>query len=253
MQKALQLQHELPGCTGVFLGRQPHLASGNRGKTLRRKYQAVNALGAQPTKICQVIVPSDDSSNGHKTIGAANYESPVYGEGIVLTDVSSGGFMQTRDCPTLFLSNEKTGRVLMSHAGKYAVRPPVDCSGCSGNIVSTAFKAVAPDYDGGLVHAWVVGGICPTCFKHDDERGQAFIKPFLDTFGTEVFTGDVNMGQLDLNTLIKLQLQGFGVAASNIRIDTTCPREHVGCASYRGITFDGDDDTLANDLYIVRH
>lgn len=245
MTKPLTLQYELPGCTAVFAGRQSRTAHSDA-------YAALSALGAQPTKICQVLVPSDDTQLGYQAIAATRSDSPVHAEGVILTDVATGAFMRTRDCPTVILAHEKNGRVIMTHAGKYALRPPLTCGGCTANIISKAIREIAPAGDTSYTHAVVFGGICPTCFRHDDKFGQAFMAPFLERFGATVFQGDPLLGQLDLNKLIKLQLVGYGVPECNLVVDTTCTREHPGCASNRGVLYDGDSDQVANNSYVVK-
>jgi copper oxidase (laccase) domain-containing protein len=194
--------------------------------------------GANNGRIAQLIVAGDHTMDGHKRVYPARFDSPKFWDGAVISEANSAVIIQTADCPSLILTNKKTGRAALAHAGRPALTGPC-------NVVGNAVHAVLGGYDDAEdIEALVVGSICGSCFKHDYEEAKPLIEYFLK-LPPYVFT-DRETGALDLFQVVRHDLIHHGVSDKNIRYEGPCTFETPGLSSYRR-----DKTSLRNTIIMV--
>ncbi len=207
----------------LILGHQKRL-----GENPIPALHAATELGANPQAICILHTASNGDDPGFQLIKRPNYQSPVEAEGVFLEDRYCAAIMQTADCPTIILTNNKTGKIVVTHAGRPALAPKDHCGDCT--IVETALSQVGTR-DFSKVSACVVGDICGKCFKHDHASARSLVTPFLP-LGERVFT-DMESGALSLFAVIKHRLIHAGVPEMNIEHYGECTFEKRQYASHR--------------------
>lgn len=181
--------------------------------------------GAERGKIAQLIVAGNHTMKGHKSVYPAKYGDLCYWDGAVAFEPRSAVIIQTADCPSIILTNKKTGRAALAHGGRPALTGPC-------NVVGNALHAVLGGHDGAEdIEALVVGSICGPCFKHDQEEAKPLIEYFLK-LPPHVFA-DKDTGALDLFQVIRHDLMYHGVRDENIRHEGPCTYETKGLSSYR--------------------
>lgn len=241
---------QLPGCKVVLLGQQPRMKNGQLTNAVANADTYITKLGGDTSKRCVIVPPSNDTERGYQSIGVCNFIEPVFAEGTVLTEPQSSAVLQVADCATITIVNTETGQVLLTHAGRWALKPP-ECCGCTGNIVSTAFRKIVGDSSSEKLFVYITGAICPQHFRHDDEDGQELVRPFLEKFGADIFFGDLKDGCLDIVKLIKVQLVGFGIPEDHISHDGICTFEEPGLTSHREHWLQKRERVHANSVITV--
>ena len=207
--------------------------------------QAALGLLANGEKICQMYVASCSSDPGYGLIAAPDYYQPLEADGVVLTERDSAVIMQTADCPTVILTNKKSGRKVVVHAGRAALTPHSVGDRENTTIIETALTALNAR-DLSEVVVLVVGDICGYCFKHDAPEARHLIEPFL-MFGDEVFFDRDHFG-LSLFMVIEIRLIAAGVPRGNITHANECTYEKGRYASHRR---DGDRNDR-NHVIVVK-
>lgn len=215
-----QFTYETPFGIVHIIGEQPRIIDNPQ-----LSYEQALSFGAARGKIAQLIVASDGSKTGHKSVYPARYEEPTFWDGAVASAARSAIVMQTADCPAIILTNKISGDVALVHAGRPALDGP-----CT--VVNNALHAVLGGYTGAEnVEALVVGNICGHCFKHDREEAKPLIEYFLRL--PEIVFADKETGGLDLYEVIRHNLTHLGVPAENINQAGPCTFETKGLSSYR--------------------
>lgn len=193
--------------------------------------------GAKKDFVCLIKAPSNASQQGFQTITTPKFGNPndpqpdVFAEGVVLTQSGSAAVITTADCPTLVMYEQKSGQLLITHAGRPTMTPSNPSSEPIKNIVTIAHDAITGKYKNPNIHAYITGGICGYCFTHNQPGAEKFVKPF-DQFGEIAFTNR-ELGALDLVAIIKHQLIQLGVAPLNIEHDGLCTKGTDWLTSYR--------------------
>ncbi|MEY2665305.1 MAG: Multi-copper polyphenol oxidoreductase laccase [Candidatus Parcubacteria bacterium] len=222
----------------LILGRQERLAN--------NPLQAIRAaieLGASHERICIIHAPNGPKENGFQQIKVPNYQRPVEAEGITLTEQGSAAIIQTADCPTVILTDEATGKKVVTHAGRPALTPQENC--IDRTIVETALAQLGAR-DIKKVQAFVLGDICGNCFLHDHESALPLVEPFL-RLGQSVFT-NVERNGLSLFKVIEARLMHAGVPSANIAHYNDCTFEHHRYSSHRR----DSDRNDRNHVIVVR-
>ncbi len=222
----------------LILGRQQRL-SVNPVPSLKAAFE----LGATPSAICVLHVPSNQGEPGFQLIKKPDYEHPLKAEGVILTQRGSAAILQTADCPTLILTDELTGNKVVTHAGRAALTPQGHCVDCT--IVETALASLGTK-DKRKVQAFVLGDISGKHFLHDHESARPLIEPFL-CLGDEIFTDKARLG-LSLFAVIKHRLLHAGVPLGNISHYGECTFAHHRYSSHRR---DGDRNDR-NHIIVVK-
>lgn len=208
----------------LILGHQQRLATNS--------ISAIGAaveMGANPHKICILHVPSGPQDPGFKLIQVAEYKYPVTAEGVILMDPYSAAILQTADCPTIILIDDRTGKMVITHAGRAALTPTKpECGDCT--IVTTALVQLGAA-DLKKVRAHVIGDICGKCFLHDTDTGRPLVEPFRK-LGEKVFQ-DWDRGGVSLFAVIKHRLMHAGVLSKHITHSADCTYEKSQYASHR--------------------
>ena len=189
---------------------------------------AATELGANPHAICILHTASGSADPGFKLIKRPDYKNPVEAEGVFLEERYSAAIMQTTDCPTIILTNNESGKMVVTHAGRPALTPKGHCVNCT--IVETALSHIGTR-DFSKVSAYVVGDICGKCFKHDHASARPLVAPFLP-LGEDVFF-ELESGSLSLFAVIKHRLTHAGVPETQIGHYGDCTFEKSWYASHR--------------------
>jgi copper oxidase (laccase) domain-containing protein len=202
-------------------------------------------LGASPSKICRIIVASDENAPGFQQIKGPDYQEFVYAEGSILRSSHEAIVLQSGDCPIVLL--RKDDRVIAFHAGRPALTPfcKVKSASCDYTVVENALSFLCGKTPRENVEALVLGNICGQCFKHESDEAVEKASWFLP-LGEQVF-GDTETLSLDLFEVIKLRLRHEGVLDENIHHLGPCTFETAGLTSYRR----GDRDTR-NTIVVVK-
>lgn len=213
---------------------------GLHGKKRRLPDRQLPTLyGARAKAVCVVKAPGKATSPGYQHIAEPVFGNPkddepdVYAEGVRLSRPGQAAVINTADCPTLVLYEAMTGTVIVTHAGRAALTPTNQLGEPVCNIVTIAHELLlsSKPISKPVVHAYVTGAICGSCFKHDTTEAGSLIAPF-DVFGSGVFI-DRKRGMIDLTSVIKKQLLGLGVSPTKIHFDGICTYEMNWLASYR--------------------
>ena len=191
------------------------------------------ALGASVSKICRVIVASDQNQEGFQLTKVADYTDFVRADGVVLTEPGSAALLQTADCASGILYCPRTNRAVLFHGGRPALTPfcRQESGTCDWTVVETALQAVTKGGAKDDVVALVIGNICGQCFKHEHESAHHLAEPFLH-LGEKVFA-DVENKALDLYKVIKHRLMHAGVREENISHTGPCTFETPVLSSHR--------------------
>lgn len=174
------------------------------------------------------VLASTDTDEGHGTLRILTPQSAVHADGAHYHSDEPASFMfQTGDCPFLVVQDDETGKVVMGHCGKYAMRSCASGrSGC-GTMVDTVlshFKESEPN----RLSAYVTAGICGHCYTHELDVSK------VASFYKRVDFGENReRGELDLIRRIKHQLRFYGIPEINLEIDYRCTKETLGLSSYR--------------------
>jgi copper oxidase (laccase) domain-containing protein len=205
--------------------------------------QAVH-LGADPAKITQLIVASDDSKPGHKGVYPPRYGDILHADGTVLSEAGSAAVIQAADCPVIVMIDGASGRIAFAHAGRPALSPTAHCASCTvtENMLHALFGR---ERDCRQLEVLVTGNICGPCFKHDRAEARPLIEPFL-RYPDAVFA-DRTLGALDLFALIKHQLIFAGVPEVQIRHAGPCSLETPLLSSHRR------GDNTRNTFIVVKN
>jgi copper oxidase (laccase) domain-containing protein len=193
--------------------------------------------GAKTDKICLLKVPDSKIRIGYQTIIAPMFGSPnrtyfdVRSEGVILTEPGSAVIIRTADYPILVLYELVQRRLVVTHAGPAAITPTSEPGDAIRNIVTIAYDLVVNNYPLPHVNAYITGSICGQCFEHNRHGDNKFIKSF-DRFGPHAFANR-NKGALDLISVIRHQLEQFGIPEWRIKHDGMCTKESDWLASYR--------------------
>jgi copper oxidase (laccase) domain-containing protein len=207
----------------LILGHQPRLSVNPVAA-----FRAAVELGATPSRMSLLHVPSNETERGFQLIKQPTYDDPVEAEGVILTERGSAAILQTADCPTIIITDEITGNKVVTHAGRAALTPQGQDS--SDTIVERALAKLSPK-DMTKVQAFVLGDISGKHFLHDHESARPLIEPFL-RYNEEVFTDKVRLG-LSLYEVIKRRLLHAGVPLAHIGHYGECTFAHHRYASHR--------------------
>lgn len=203
------------------------------------------SLGAKAGKICKVIVASDQNQEGFQLCKVADYTDLVRADGVVLTEPSSAAIIQTADCATGVLYCSRTNRAVVFHGGRPAVTPfcKLQSKTCDWTVVEDALTHVSGNGPKDDVIALVLGNICGSCFKHEQDGAHKQVEPFLH-LGEKVFA-DMENKALDLYKVIKHRLMHAGVREDNIQHAGPCTFETPALSSHRR------KDTDRNTIVVV--
>lgn len=195
-------------------------------------------LGANPSKICRLIVASNQHQEGFQLAKVADYIEFVNADSVILTEAKSAALIQVADCPVGVLYDKKTNRAVVFHGGRPALTPfcKESSPACDWTIVEDALTHVTAGGSADSVQALVLGNICGQCFVHDHKEAKHLISPFVP-LGEKVFA-NMETGALDLYAVIKHRLMHGGVAEENIQHAGPCSFETPSFSSHRR----GDDD-----------
>ena len=201
------------------------------------------ALGAHPSKICRLIVASDQHQEGFQLTKVADYQEFVRGDGVILSEPGSAALIQVADCAVCVLYSPVTKRVAVIHCGRPALTPfcKSDCGPCDWTVLEGALKQVSAGATPESVEVLVLGNICGACFKHDHEDAKPLIEPFL-SLPPKVFD-DHETKSLNLYEVIKHRLVWGGVPQEHIRHVGPCTFETAALSSHR--RGDKDRNTIA--------
>lgn len=201
------------------------------------------ALGAEASKICRVIVASNQHQPGFQLPKVADYHDCVFADAVVLHEPKSAALMQVADCPVCILYDATTQRAAVFHGGRPALTPfcKLESKTCDGTVVENALQEVTRGGSKHAVMALVVGNICGACFTHDHQSASHLVEPFMP-LGETVFADMENKG-LDLYKVIKHRLLHAGVAEEHISHAGPCTFETPGLSSHR--RGDTDRNTVA--------
>jgi len=211
------------------------------------------SLGATPDRICILQPARGPGYPGFKQIKEARFgmktvTDRLQADGSIVTTPGDALVLTTRDCAGLVLENRSTGAIGLGHCGREAMRPPATSHDLA-QLAMSLVQAIEPARKRGHVQAFVSNSICPDCFLHDLPYGQKLIEDFVAIFGDEIFVGDAAAGKLHMLKMIKWLLNGRGIPAQNISINTDCPCCNPGRSSYRG----GDTDHDEVSIVIKKH
>jgi copper oxidase (laccase) domain-containing protein len=216
-----------------IIGNQPRIIDNPH-----KSFEQALLHGANYGRIAQLIVASDHTKDGHKSVYPAHFGELCFWDGAMADEPHAAIVLQTADCPALILTNKVTGRAVLAHAGRPALTG-------SCNVVGNAVHAILGGYDGAEnLEALVVGSICGHCFKHDHEEAKSLIEYF-HKLPDKVFA-DKETGALDLFEVIRHNLLHYGVPEENIRREGPCTFETPELASYRR-----DKTSLRNTIIFV--
>ncbi len=227
----------------ALIGRQRRIIE-DEGRMAATQAQG---LGAHPSKICRLIVASDETRTGFQQLKLPDFQELCYADGVLLTEIGSAVAGQSGDCPFVILHNLQSDRMAIFHAGRPALTPfcKLDSPHCDFTIVETALSQLCGAGSRESVQALIIGNICGSCFKHDQPEARAKATWF-SPLGDHVFA-DVESLSLDLEAVIRHRLTHQGVAESNIRHVGPCTFETPSLASHRR----GDTD-VRNTLIVVK-
>ncbi len=129
----------------------------------------------------------------------------------------------TGDCPTLVISNEKTGEVAAAHAGRDSLidRVHID-TGIPSRKTDTVVESIllATGWEPRDLSAFICAGIGPEYFTHPwedpvhGERNRKMIQWIIERYGKENIVGKKEEGRIDMPTLIRSQCILLGVNPS---------------------------------------
>lgn len=191
------------------------------------------ALGASASKICRVIVASDQNQEGFQLTKVADYTDFLRADATILAERRSAAMMQTGDCATGILYCSRTNKASVFHGGRPALTPFCKeySKTCDGTIVEDALLHLCGNGPKDDVIALVIGNICGACFKHEKEEAHHLAEPFLP-LGERVFANIENRA-LDLYAVIKHRLMHAGVLEQNITHAGPCTFETPALSSHR--------------------
>lgn len=205
------------------------------------------ALGAHPSKICRLIVASDESRPGFQEIREPDFQECTIADGVVLREVGQASAGQVSDCPMIVLRDPRTEAYVFYHGGRPALTPfcKEHSPTCDFTVVENALSALCGNQSKEPVEALIVGNICGSCFKHDHASAQEKATRFFP-LGDKVFA-DLETLSLDLEAVIRHRLVHAGVREKNIRHMGPCTFETPSLASHRR----GDSGDVRNTVVIV--
>ena len=197
---------------------------------------SVEGLAAQ--SVCWVKAARDQNGCGFQEIVEPRFsafiqnEPDVLADGVILHTPRTAVGMRTGDCPAIVLFERNSGRLLITHAGRAAMKPTCGRWGQIENIVTIAYRKITRGCLQPDVTAVITGAICASCFPHNQTAAdQALVEEFA-AFGPHAVP-DRARGTIDLVAIITAQLVDFGISADRITHDGLCTHEDVRLASYR--------------------
>ena len=205
---------------------------------------ALAFAGQQQSSIAHLVSPpNSDTQGGFQQILTNPKSYELKTDGVLLAKKQTVGIW-SRDCPIVVIMDAIRGEVVVCHAGRPAMTPHHHLADRNYTIITAAVQALTSR--GSLLRdltAYITGGICKDCFKHDIVKDAAILAPFKRRFPVAVSA----TGGLDLIGIIVAELLMQGLGNHTIVHDRLCTKEHTGLASKRG----GDGPTSSNLTVVI--
>jgi copper oxidase (laccase) domain-containing protein len=190
-----------------------------------------------------VSPPNSATQSGFQQILTNPKSYELKADGILLVKKQTVGIW-SRDCPIVVIMDAKRGEMVVCHAGRPAMTPHHHLANRNYTIITAAVYALTSR---GSVQrdlsAYITGGICKDCFKHDIAKDAAILAPFKRRFPAAVSAA----GALDLVGIIVAELLMQGLGDHTIVHDRLCTKEHGRLASKRG----GDGPSSSNLTLVI--
>ena len=256
----MQLVHEhaMQGCKVLLFGRQPQLVLEKRAGAWLNSVEVGLARsvaidhGAQPHHIRLLRFAPNEHSPGHRVVTDLDNtrgKGFVYADGLILDQIGSAGIGQTADCPTVVISNNRTGNVMFAHCGRPALTPREGT-----NLLTQMLEVISKDNeDLDYLEVFITGAIAGKYFAHNNhDEIKAKALPFLDEFGPEVFY-DVDSLSLDVIKVIRHILIRAGLEHQQISDDGLDTYSHSQLASHRQTSDNCLKRLAANTVIVIRY
>jgi copper oxidase (laccase) domain-containing protein len=146
----------------------------------------------------------------------------------VMLESGQSALIVTGDCPTLALSNIKTGEAVAAHAGRDSLldRILIDTGTPSRpeeSVVGMIMKYTG--WNGSDLRGFIAAGIAPEHFSHSfndrvhGERNKKMIEWIVDRYGNICIQGEISEGKIDMKALIRAQCGLFDISSDAIEDD----------------------------------
>jgi copper oxidase (laccase) domain-containing protein len=204
--------------------------------TIEAENIVFDVTGSRSNKTCLLLgVPTRDIG-GCQTVRLPDFNEPIFADGVVIDGDDTAVVLQTADCLTVVLYDCEQCRYVVLHAGRPALTPAMpEIDVCTNNIIETGLHMLRAE-EPAHVSAYILGGICGQCFKHEQPEARPHIEPFMrfhrDCVHPPVIL-DETLGTLDMRQLVRHQLRYHGLPQGNIFIDHTCTFESNWLSSHR--------------------
>ncbi len=216
-----------------------------RQRDIIQPFRQAKVMGRHITHVIQP--PSGPDKCGFQSILDTTQEQGLQSgirqeqvDGVVVPP-DGAAILCSNDCPIITFSSERCTVVV--HAGRPALTAQSDCSSCTYNIISAAMRKLLSDKDDPTtIHAHIAVGICQDCFEHCGDDAEEHLQYFRRMHPELIIGAD---RRLDLISVIRKELTGRGVPATQITHDGRCSKEDPGLASNRG------GDTELSNMVLV--